>query len=146
MVTKHEFEVLKEQKQSKLRDLDLDIMDNQISAKEFDVLSSKEWINQSRFKLGEEQVKTEIAESKITLQEAKLGQSYAQIGIENQKLIQLKDGLEFETKMTEINREGLMVNAGRAALQLHQAKIELAQERELFQLSFSSDLEMLNDI
>lgn len=124
MVTKGNYELLKEQKQQKLYDLDLSILDNKIVAKSNDLKVS--------------QIDVKRSEIKVLSATENLTQDGINLSILKEKTLQLSDGLNFEKANTRINRDKLLVQGNKAMLELSQIKSELAESQALFSLKFSS--------
>ena len=124
MVTKGNYELLEEQKQQRLYDLDLSILDNKILAKSNDLRVS--------------QIDVKRSEIKVLSATENLTQDGINLNIFNEKTLQLTDGLNFEKSMTRINREKLLIQGNKAMLELSQIKSELAENQALFSLKFSS--------
>ena len=124
MVSKGNFEILKEIKQQRLNDLNLGILDNKILAKCNDLKVS--------------QIDVKRSEIKVLSAIENLTQDDISLGILKEKTLQLTDGLNFEKSMTRINREKLLVQGNKAMLELSQIKAELSESQALFSLKFSS--------
>lgn len=124
MVTKGNYELQKEQKQQRLYDLDLSILDNKILAKSNDLRVS--------------QIDVKRSEIKVLSATENLTQDGINLNILKEKTLQLTDGLNFEKSMTRINREKLLIQGNKAMLELSQIKSELAESQALFSLKFSS--------
>ena len=124
MVRKGNYELLKEQKQQKLYDLDLSILDNKILAKSNDLRVS--------------QIDVKRSEIKVLSATENLTQDGINLNILKEKTLQLTDGLNFEKSMTRINREKLLIQGNKAMLELSQIKQELSESQALFSLKFSS--------
>lgn len=121
--TKHEFEIQKENIEQEIRGLEIEklelartIKENEVEAKKFDVDKSREDIKKSRLNYEAAATSNQISE---------------------QKLEQLKDGLEFEKALTIINRESLGIQGKTALLALQQAQADLEQNSELFELKYN---------
>ena len=123
MVTKGQFEILKEQKQQRLYDLDLGILDNKILAKSNDLKVS--------------QIDVKRSEIKVLSATENLTQDGINLSILKEKTLQLTDGLNFEKSMTRINREKLLIHGNKAMLELSQIKAELSESQALFNLKFT---------
>jgi hypothetical protein len=124
MVTKGQYELQKEQKQQRLYDLDLGILDNKILAKSNDLRVS--------------QIEVKRSEIKVLSATENLTQDGTNLSILKEKTLQLTDGLNFEKANTRINREKLLTQGNKAMLELSQIKMELSESQALFSLKFSS--------
>ena len=124
MVTKGNYELQKEQKQQRLYDLDLSILDNKILAKSNDLRVS--------------QIDVKRSEIKVLSATENLTQDGINLNILKEKTLQLTDGLNFEKSMTRINRDKLLIQGNKAMLELSQIKQELSESQALFSLKFSS--------
>ncbi|MFM6206434.1 hypothetical protein [Planktothrix sp.] len=124
MVTKGVYELQKEQKQQRLYDLDLSILDNKIRAKSNDLRVS--------------QIDVKRSEIKVLSASENLTQDGINLNILKEKTLQLTDGLNFEKANTRINRDKLLIQGNKAMLELSQIKAELAESQALFSLKFSS--------
>lgn len=124
MVTKGNYELQKEQKQQKLYDLDLGILDNKILAKSNDLKVS--------------QIDVKRSEIKVLSSQENLNQDSINLSILKEKTLQLTDGLNYEKANTRINREKLLIQGNKAMLELSQIKQELSETQALFSLKFSS--------
>lgn len=124
MVTKGQYELQKEQKQQKLYDLDLGILDNKILVKSNDLKVS--------------QIDVKRSEIKVLSATENLTQDGINLSILKEKTLQLTDGLNFEKSMTRINRDKLLMQGNKAMLELSQIKAELSESQALFSLKFSS--------
>lgn len=124
MVTKGQYELQKEQKQQKLYDLDLGILDNKIRAKSNDLRVSE--------------IDVKRSEIKVLSSQENLNQDNINLAVLKEKTLQLTDGLNFEKSMTRINREKLLIQGNKAMLELSQIKQELSESQALFSLKFNS--------
>ncbi len=124
MVTKGVYELQKEQKQQRLYDLDLGILDNKILAKSNDLKVS--------------QIDVKRSEIKVLAATENLTQDNINLAVLKEKTLQLTDGLNFEKSMSRINRDKLLVQGNKAMLELSQIKAELSESQALFSLKFSS--------
>lgn len=132
MVTKGNYELLKEQKQQKLYDLDLGILDNKIKAKSNDLRVSE--------------IDVKRSEIKVLSSQENLNQDNINLAVLKEKTLQLTDGLNFEKSMTRINRDKLLVQGNKAMLELSQIKTKLAESQALFSLKFSSQAQQKIDL
>lgn len=123
MVSKGNFEILKEIKQQRLNDLNLRILDNKILAKCNDLKVS--------------QIDVKRSEIKVLSATENLIQDDISLGILKEKTLQLTDGLNFEKANTRINREKLLIQGNKAMLELSQIKAELSESQALFNLKFT---------
>lgn len=124
MVTKGQYELQKEQKQQKLYDLDLGILDNKIRAKSNDLRVSE--------------IDVKRSEIKVLSSQENLNQDNINLAVLKEKTVQLTDGLNYEKANTRINREKLLIQGNKAMLELSQIKQELSESQALFSLKFSS--------
>lgn len=124
MVTKGQYELQKEQKQQKLYDLDLGVLDNKIRAKSNDLRVSE--------------IDVKRSEIKVLSSQENLNQDNINLAVLKEKTLQITDGLNFEKSMTRINREKLLIQGNKAMLELSQIKQELSESQALFSLKFSS--------
>ena len=124
MVTKGNYELLKEQKQQRIFDLELSILDNKIRAKSNDLRVS--------------QIDVKRSEIKVLSATENLNQDGINLSILKEKTLQLTDGLNFEKANTRINRDKLLIQGNKAMLELSQIKAELSESQALFSLKFSS--------
>lgn len=124
MVTKGNYELLKEQKQQRIFDLDLSILDNKIRAKSNDLRVSE--------------IDVKRSEIKVLSATENLNQDGINLNILKEKTLQLSDSLNYEKANTRINRDKLLIQGNKAMLDLSQIKAELAESQALFSLKFSS--------
>ncbi|MFM6208802.1 hypothetical protein, partial [Planktothrix sp.] len=117
-------ELQKEQKQQKLYDLDLGILDNKIKAKSNDLRVSE--------------IDVKRSEIKVLSATENLNQDGINLNILKEKTLQLSDSLNYEKANTRINRDKLLFQGNKAMLELSQIKAELSESQALFSLKFSS--------
>ncbi|MFB2838599.1 hypothetical protein [Floridanema evergladense] len=121
-LTAFEFEYQSEVIQQRIRGLKLSQLEcdeqietNKLTAKKIDVETSKQTIRKSQLNLQSSTLSNDILE---------------------QKNAQLTDSLAYEKAMTLVNRETLFVQGKSAVLALEQAKVDLEQNTQLFQLKY----------
>lgn len=120
MATKSEFEVRKTQIENSIRDVDLEILECKLQVKQNHL----------------EAAKIDIETSQEVVRKAQLGLKAAKVtnDIQEQKLQQLEDNLQFENAMTLLNQEMLLIKGKSALLALEQAQAQLESNAELFEI------------
>ncbi|MCT7981602.1 hypothetical protein [Laspinema olomoucense] len=125
MVTRGEFNRLKELKEQKIRGLDLAILDEKIS--------------QKTYALTGEKVMTSISQIAVQSAQESLNQARLNLSIQKEKSNQLGATARFEQGMTRLHAETLTVQAQSAMLKLSELKANFREDSELFKLKFRQE-------
>lgn len=130
MVTKGEFNRLKELKEQKIRGLDLAILDEKIS--------------QKTYALSGEKILTSVSQIAVESAKESLNQAKLNLGIQREKSVQLGASMRFEQGMTRIHAETLTTQAQSASLKLAELKATFRDDAELFKLKFRQENKFLS--
>lgn len=144
-VTNHDFILQKQEKEGKLRSLELNILDNKIEGKSWDLLSSEEKKQQRQINYETEVTKTNTFGVKKAIAEISLESAGTRLSLAEEKYHQLDNKLNFERARTIQDKEMMTIQGSKSKLLIDEAKHNLANLQAQLKSRYAVDFSTLGD-
>ncbi|NET47096.1 hypothetical protein [Okeania sp. SIO2B3] len=145
-ITKHDYDLQKQHKEGQMRSLDLQIIDNNLLAKSWDVAASGEKVKQRQIGYNIESTNTDIADVKQLIADVNYEQEQTRLSLAQEKHSQLEDRLLFEQASSIQEREMMTIQGNTRHLQIEESRLNLTQLEASLKSRYAADFDVLDAI